>query len=223
MGLDKNTPLNPETTPAISTEFGNFRVMVVDDSRTLRRILIQELNSLDITHIAQATHGVGAVELLKTEKLMPNIFPRPIAERLKRGEKNISGSYPDVSILFSDLVGKPPSCLVSSRLVRGWTCRVGCVKPCLSPSCLSALRLTRWKGLALSGSQLSGVIPLPSGWCRRRVFALMQRTGRAIRTEEDKATVVCYDRGLLQRGGSQRRLRRLPPYAISRCSAQTQD
>ena len=52
---------------------------------------------------------------------------------------------------------------------------------------------------------------------------LMQRTGRASRTEEDKATVVCYDRGLLQRGGSQRRLRRLPPYAISRCSAQTQD
>lgn len=51
----------------------------------------------------------------------------------------------------------------------------------------------------------------------------MQRTGRASRTEEDKATVVCYDRGLLQRGGGQRRLRRLPPSAVSRCSAQTQD
>lgn len=45
------------------------------------------------------------VEQLKTEKLMLNILPRPIAERLKRGEKNISGSYPDVTILFSDLVG----------------------------------------------------------------------------------------------------------------------
>ena len=203
--------MNPESPPTLSKEFGNFRVMVVDDSRTLRRILIQELNSLGITNIVQATDGVEAVEMLKTtpidlmlldmempeldglgvlellkqdntlqslsvivisggealektikcieigaddylpkpfnpvllkarifscfekkrlreldrermealnqeksrleveqlktEKLMLNILPRPIAERLKRGEKNISGSYPDVSILFSDLVG----------------------------------------------------------------------------------------------------------------------
>ena len=54
MGLDESTPLNPATTPAISKEFGNFRVMVVDNSRTLRRILRQKLNSLGITHIVQA-------------------------------------------------------------------------------------------------------------------------------------------------------------------------
>jgi class 3 adenylate cyclase len=36
---------------------------------------------------------------------MLNILPRPIAERLKRGEKNISGSYAESTILFSDLVG----------------------------------------------------------------------------------------------------------------------
>jgi adenylate cyclase len=192
-------------------DLSKFRVLVVDDSRTLRRILIQELNSLGITNITQATDGLEAlaalkatpvdlmlldmempeldglqvlemlkatdsldslsvivisgadafertikcieigaedylpkpfnpvllkarifscfekkrlrdlererlealqrekqlleVEQLKTEKLMLNILPRPIADRLKRGEKNISGSYPDVSILFSDLVG----------------------------------------------------------------------------------------------------------------------
>jgi class 3 adenylate cyclase len=203
--------LNLPTAPTLSKEFSNFRVLVVDDSRTLRRILIQELNSLGITNIVQATDGLEAVELLKTtpidlmlldmempeldglgvlemlkqdntlqslsvivisgaealdntikcieigaedylpkpfnpvllkarifssfekkrlreldrkrmealdqekqrleveqlktEKLMLNILPRPIADRLKRGEKNISGSYPDVSILFSDLVG----------------------------------------------------------------------------------------------------------------------
>lgn len=45
------------------------------------------------------------IEQLKTEKLMLNILPKPIAERLKRGEKNISGSYSNVTILFSDLVG----------------------------------------------------------------------------------------------------------------------
>nr|MDH4482918.1 adenylate/guanylate cyclase domain-containing protein [Rhodoferax sp.] len=44
-------------------------------------------------------------EQLKTEKLMLNILPRPIAERLMRGEQNISGNYPEVSILFSDLIG----------------------------------------------------------------------------------------------------------------------
>lgn len=36
---------------------------------------------------------------------MLNILPRPIAERLKKGESNIAGSYPEVTILFSDLVG----------------------------------------------------------------------------------------------------------------------
>jgi class 3 adenylate cyclase len=45
------------------------------------------------------------IEQLKTEKLMLNILPKPIADRLKRGEKNISGAYPEVTILFADLVG----------------------------------------------------------------------------------------------------------------------
>jgi len=64
--------------------------------RDIDRERIQELQKeKELLHIEQ----------LKTEKLMLNILPSPIAERLKRGEKNISGSYPDVSILFSDLVG----------------------------------------------------------------------------------------------------------------------
>jgi class 3 adenylate cyclase len=45
------------------------------------------------------------LEQMKTERLMLNILPRPIAERLKRGEKNIAGSYAESTILFSDLVG----------------------------------------------------------------------------------------------------------------------
>ncbi len=202
-----NTATGSKTNP----KFQDFKVLVVDDSRTLRRILIQELNSLGIHQIIQAgdgleamqklnseevdlvlldlempdLDGLGVLELMKkdpklqslsvliisgaeditstikcielgaedylpkpfnpvllkarisscyekkrvrlleqlrleevtrekqlleaeqmkTEKLMLNILPRPIAERLKRGEKNIAGSYPDVTILFSDLVG----------------------------------------------------------------------------------------------------------------------
>jgi len=44
-------------------------------------------------------------EQLKTERLMLNIFPKSIAQRLKRGEQLIAGSYPEVSILFGDLIG----------------------------------------------------------------------------------------------------------------------
>jgi len=195
----------------IDPSFASFCILVVDDSRTLRRILIRELNSLGFENILEAADGLEAIETvksksidlmlldmempeldglgvlealksdevykslpiivisgaeqfdktikcieigaedylpkpfdpillrarifsslekkrlrdldqkhmemlnrekelleveqLKTEKLMLNILPRPIADRLKRGEKNISGSYPDVTILFSDLVG----------------------------------------------------------------------------------------------------------------------
>lgn len=196
---------------AASFDFSTFHVMVVDDSRTLRKILVQELHALGITSITQAVDGLDAlaqlkdtptdlmlldmempqldgfgvlealkaenrlewmsvivisgadelgktircieigaddylpkpfntvlfkarvvsafekkrlreldrerledlskenylleIEQMKTEKLMLNILPQPIAERLKRGEKNIAGSYPDVTVLFSDLVG----------------------------------------------------------------------------------------------------------------------
>jgi len=199
------------TVQAIDPLFAAFCILVVDDSRTLRRILIRELNSLGFQNILEAADGIEAidtvksnkidlmlldmempeldglgvlsqlkadetykslpiivisgaeqfektikcieigaedylpkpfdpillrarifsslekkrlrdldqqhlemlnkekelleVEQLKTEKLMLNILPRPIADRLKRGEKNISGSYPDVTSLFSDLVG----------------------------------------------------------------------------------------------------------------------
>jgi len=67
----------------------------------------KRLRDLDQKHMEMINHEkeLLEVEQLKTEKLMLNILPRPIADRLKRGEKNISGSYPDVTILFSDLVG----------------------------------------------------------------------------------------------------------------------
>lgn len=67
----------------------------------------KRLRDLDKKHLEMLNQEkeLLEVEQLKTEKLMLNILPRPIAERLKRGEKNISGSYPEVTILFSDLVG----------------------------------------------------------------------------------------------------------------------
>ena len=39
------------------------------------------------------------------ERLLYNIFPRSIAERLKHGESHIADGFPEVSVLFADLVG----------------------------------------------------------------------------------------------------------------------
>jgi class 3 adenylate cyclase/CheY-like chemotaxis protein len=41
----------------------------------------------------------------KSERLLLNVLPPPIAERLKRGEQGIADSFAEVTILFADLVG----------------------------------------------------------------------------------------------------------------------
>jgi class 3 adenylate cyclase len=218
----ENTAISPEILEQTKT----MKVLVVDDSRTLRKLLIRELNSVGITNIQEAGDGVEAlekiraetfdlmlldmempemdgletlkavksspelrylpiivvsgsehfertieciqvgaedylpkpfdpvllrarvfsslekkrlrdvdreriiqlqhekellnIEQMKTEKLMLNILPKPIAERLKKGESNISGSYPEVTILFSDLSGftKMASNKTASELVK---------------------------------------------------------------------------------------------------------
>jgi len=40
----------------------------------------------------------------KSERLLLNILPRPVAQRLKRGESKIADHFPEVTVLFSDLV-----------------------------------------------------------------------------------------------------------------------
>jgi class 3 adenylate cyclase len=44
-------------------------------------------------------------ERARSEQLLLNVLPPPIGERLKRGEAPIADSFPDVTILFTDLVG----------------------------------------------------------------------------------------------------------------------
>jgi class 3 adenylate cyclase len=45
------------------------------------------------------------IEQNKSEALLLNILPKPIADRLKRGESVIADSFPEATVLFSDLVG----------------------------------------------------------------------------------------------------------------------
>ena len=49
--------------------------------------------------------GIIQAEREKSEKLLLNILPRPIAERLKQGATIIADSFNAVTVLFSDIVG----------------------------------------------------------------------------------------------------------------------
>ena len=50
-------------------------------------------------------HDQLQVEQEKSEQLLLNILPKPIAERMKKGETNIADSHSDVTVLVADLVG----------------------------------------------------------------------------------------------------------------------
>ena len=41
----------------------------------------------------------------RSEQLLLNVLPEPIGQRLKRGEAPIADTFPDVTVVFSDLVG----------------------------------------------------------------------------------------------------------------------
>ena len=41
----------------------------------------------------------------KSERLLLNILPKPIAEQMKQGDLNIADRHPDVTVLLADLVG----------------------------------------------------------------------------------------------------------------------
>ena len=56
----------------------------------------------------------------ENERLLLNILPAPIADRLKQGEETIADHFPEVTVLFADIVGfttmsgsMPPSDLVT--------------------------------------------------------------------------------------------------------------
>lgn len=54
---------------------------------------------------AKHLHDQLQIEREKSEQLLLNILPKPIAERMKKGETNIADSHPDITVLVADLVG----------------------------------------------------------------------------------------------------------------------
>ncbi len=57
----------------------------------------------------ERAHLLLAAERERSERLLLNILPEPIAERLKERGGTIAERYPDVSVLFADLVGFTPA------------------------------------------------------------------------------------------------------------------
>jgi PAS domain S-box-containing protein len=72
----------------------------------------------DITQRKKVEQALRS-EQEKTERLLLNILPQPIAQRLKRETRTIADSFSDVTILFADIVGftKLTSGVSSSQLV----------------------------------------------------------------------------------------------------------
>jgi class 3 adenylate cyclase len=54
---------------------------------------------------AEESERLLAMEHARSERLLLNILPSPIAERLKADERSIADGFAEVTVLFSDLVG----------------------------------------------------------------------------------------------------------------------
>lgn len=88
---------HPGVTPQIGRAF--FALNLAGVSAAVFFVLRDFLRRLD--------HAREELELEreKSESLLRNLLPEPIAERLKRGEKRIADRLEEVTIVFADLVG----------------------------------------------------------------------------------------------------------------------
>ena len=76
-------------------------------ARVTSSIEKKRLRDLDRLRLAQLQTEKDLLEIErdKSERLLLNILPKAIAERLKLGERTIANGHPVVTVLFADLVG----------------------------------------------------------------------------------------------------------------------
>jgi class 3 adenylate cyclase len=83
----------------------------LDGGRTLlllngiTNVLILWLGTGYFAAASERAEAETEVERQRSERLLLNVLPEPIAERLKGGETSIADHFPSVSVLFSDIVG----------------------------------------------------------------------------------------------------------------------
>jgi PAS domain S-box-containing protein len=67
------------------------------------KLLYYEGSVWDITQRKQ-TEAALRLQRQMADRLLLNVLPQPIAQRLKQGQKNIADHYDDVAVLFADIV-----------------------------------------------------------------------------------------------------------------------
>ncbi len=110
-------PIEALVAGARAVRGGDLDVQVDVRGRDELAELGRDFNQM-VTEIREQTEEIRQKNL-ENERLLLNILPRPVAERLKAGEGIIADAFEDVSVLFADLVGfttfsrdKPPQLVV---------------------------------------------------------------------------------------------------------------
>lgn len=86
---------NIQCHPVSTTRGNSFAAVSIQDITERKRL------ALDLQNANQELE----MEHQKSEGLLLNILPQPIAERLKSGEGSIAESFDNVTVLFADIVG----------------------------------------------------------------------------------------------------------------------
>jgi class 3 adenylate cyclase len=97
--------LQPLLDSARAGERGTVEVVSQDRRYRLLPVDVPEFGFINVygTDVT-AAHALEAA-YLENQRLLLNILPEPIAERLRRGERPIADRFDDVSLLFADIVG----------------------------------------------------------------------------------------------------------------------
>jgi PAS domain S-box-containing protein len=83
-------------------------IWISESARAVRdrygNLLYYDGTIADITARKQAEEALR-IEQEKVERLLLNVLPEPIANRLKQNQQSIADSFPEVTVLFADIVG----------------------------------------------------------------------------------------------------------------------
>lgn len=81
----------------------NSTILRARVNSSLERKRLRDLDRLRLIQLQQEKQLLE-MEKEKSERLLLNILPQPIAERLKGGERNIAERFTEVTVLFADIV-----------------------------------------------------------------------------------------------------------------------
>lgn len=100
----------PHETELLARVRSALRLKQETDERKAREQELRALNYQleEVLHQLADKHYLLEREQAKSEELLLNILPKPVADRLKLGETVIADHFEDVTVMFADLVGFTP-------------------------------------------------------------------------------------------------------------------